>query len=271
MKKIIPFILIISSIAMLAIAYYFYNSNDINERKSRLMNHMKAELLHRSLPNNQFDKDLAQEEYILNKFNIEVSLEQRIAISECVYNADPNFYKEEAIACAKELNSNIIQDLGEETLIKSIANSYFNNDDTPLIIGGFLMIEGLQEKKEDRWSQYLKFISYSGFLYDLRDPEKLSAFYKKYQSLMHNYITYDIYKKHLQGSIDNLLKGYQILNNMPDRAAFLKEVEARGEKNYNHSDSENWRITFWERRALEKNDKIIYSILKKIKKHYEEQ
>lgn len=270
MKKKIPIILIIASVGMLSTAYYLHHSNDITERKSRLMRYIKEQLEYKQLPTNQFDIDLQQEENLLSKIDYNIPLTQKVIVANCINKANPNYNKEEAIKCAQVLNYFIEDKLSEATLIKSIANSFFSNDSTPLIMGGHLMIENLQKNVEKNSPQYLKFISYSGFLYNLREPKKLSDFYEKNLPLMKSYITDAIYKEHLQSSINNLLEGYKILNNAPDRDAFLKEVEARGEKNHNHSDSENWRITFWERRRKEGNDKVIHKILVEVKKYYEE-
>ncbi|WCC44015.1 hypothetical protein PJW08_09370 [Tenacibaculum finnmarkense] len=270
MKKRIHIILIITSVSMLATAYYLYRSNDITERKSRLMRHIKEQLKHKQLPINQFDIDLQKEEFLLTKIDYNIPLTQKIIVANCINNANTNYNKEEAIDCFKTLSYFIVDKISEETLIKSITSSYINNGLRYMVLGGFLRIKDFQNNTEDN-SNYLKLVTYSGFMYNLRDPKKLTAFYKKNQPLMQNYVTNAIYKEHLQNPINNLLKGYQILNNAPDRTVFLKEVEARGEKNYNHSASENWKITFWERRRQEGNDKVIYKILVDVKKHYEEQ
>ncbi|MCF6297458.1 MAG: hypothetical protein L3J08_05680 [Flavobacteriaceae bacterium] len=272
MKKIILITLFVLSLIMLSISFYFYKSNDTTERKSRLMRHIIKELKHRSLPLNSFDKKMqmeGEEALLFYGIDFKVSLNQKVDIAKCLNDVASIYNDEENIKCIDSLNNHIIAKIGEKAFIKSIAHSYFTSGIKYLILGDYVKAKHFKETTNEN-NEYLKLISYSGFLHNLRFPKKLTAFYTKYKPMLHSAISKKLYNKHLATPINNLLEAHQKIESAIDKEAFLEEIYNEASKTYSHSDTENWSITFWNRRNLEKNDKIIYNILTEVKLYYED-
>ena len=268
-KKTILKILIALSILMTGLAYYLYTENDITERKSRLVMYVKNQLKNTPLPTNEFDEKIDAERHILNRKSIELSTSQIYTVSKCLETNKYIGEKEKCTACAEILNKTLIDLEGEESLVKAIAHSYFSSGIKYLTLGGTIKMEKFKNSSDEN-SDYFKAISYSGYLNSLRDPKKLSNFYAKYKPLLHSYITEKLYQKNLKPSIDNLLNAYQKLEIVDNRNEYLKEIDEIASQTHSHSDLKNWSFTFWHRRALENNDEIIYTILKEVKNHYEQ-
>jgi len=256
------------SLVMLGVSFYFYNSNDVTERKSRLMRYIKKELEYKSLPTNVFDKKIENDRYLLTKTNFNVPLIQTVNFSKCLTETDAIYDKEMIIDCARKLNKKLIEQIGEEVIIKAIAHSYFTSGLKYLTLGNDIQTKKFHERTEDN-TDYLKLISYSGFLYNLRDSKKLANFYNKHKPLLQIYISKNVYNTYLASPINNLLIAYQKIENATNKAVFIQNTYNKAEETYSHADVENWSITFWNRRSLEKNDEIIYHILKDVKHYYD--
>ena len=62
------------------------------------------------------------------------------------------------------------------------------------------------------------------------------------------------------------MNSYNTINEQKDKEAYFKKIYYEAETKNKHD--EFWYTTFWKRRALEKNDKIVYAIINEIKEHY---
>ncbi|MCT4664950.1 MAG: hypothetical protein N4A45_06920 [Flavobacteriales bacterium] len=105
------------------------------------------------------------------------------------------------------------------------------------------------------------------FLNRYRNPQKLEEEFNTYKSYFYNRIPKSIYDKVFNKIVTDLLNSFNDIEQQEDKESYFKEIYAKAEIDYSHSDY--WTITFWKRRAEEKNDTVVFNILTEIKKHYE--
>ena len=73
-------------------------------------------------------------------------------------------------------------------------------------------------------------------------------------------------KKYSIKQLTACITAYNEIKSKPDEEAFFKDIYFKAHTQNLHG--KYWNITFWKRRALEKNDTTLYAILKEIKIHY---
>ncbi len=107
------------------------------------------------------------------------------------------------------------------------------------------------------------------FLNRYRNPEKLQEEFDTYKNYFYNKTPKTLYDKIFDEYIAKLLSSYQEIESKEDKEAYFKEIYFKAETQHLHS--KYWEVTFWKRRALEKNDAVLYKILTEIKGHYKQQ
>jgi hypothetical protein len=104
------------------------------------------------------------------------------------------------------------------------------------------------------------------FINRYRNPEKLQIELDKNKDYFFENISRSLYQELFDKTLNNLTNSYNTINEQTDKEAYFKKIYYEAETKNKHD--EYWYITFWKRRALEKNDKIVYAIIKEIKEHY---
>ena len=104
------------------------------------------------------------------------------------------------------------------------------------------------------------------FVNRYRDPIKLKQIYTDNKEYFYNYITKQVYRRVLKKSINSFISSHEEIHNKADKESFYKDIYFKADKQNKHG--ELWKYTFWKRRELEKNDQVIYSILKEVTENY---
>lgn len=228
----------------------------------------------------RFDKEIAYNEYRINKIS---KLEHRI---KYIQQLDKKQYHYESLelnqvdfvkvndcvqghlsenkisnSCKDNIIDLIIDDYGEIGFIESIIGHSINYYSFSI---GYPFPRNLFEEKAPLSSKLILH-----FLNRYRNPQKLQKEFDAYKNYFYNKIPKSIYDKIFDEYITKLISIYEDLENKEDKDAYFKEIYFKAESQNLHS--KYWEVTFWKRRALEKNDMVIYNILKKIKKYYKEQ
>lgn len=201
-------------------------------------------------------------EYYHTEFDLDEK--QYIKVNECMqfYIKDRSFIN--ANNCQKNIVDQILNQIGEKGYIKSIMGdmlSYSTKNEVFLKTDYITNIVGLNTKGSN-----LKDHLILSFVNRYRDPEQLQAIYNNNKMYFFDYIPKSIYDKVYKNYINTFVNSYDDIHNQSNKENFYKEIYFKAEKQNKQSDY--WHYTFWKRRELEKNDKIIYTILKEIDTHY---
>lgn len=106
-----------------------------------------------------------------------------------------------------------------------------------------------------------------GFINRYRDPEILQQTFEKYKEELYLKIPKSLYKKVFEKTISGMLQAHKNLDTQSDREAFFEDIYFKANSQNLHQ--KYWDYTFWKRREIEKNDEVVFSILKDIQDHYE--
>ena len=255
MKKVI-IILIFTGLALVALGYYF------SEKSSQLIAQSEKEtklIQHVTNDEDKVESSLAQlQNNTINYQYLELNKVDYNAVNPCLQ--DYINKKELSSNCDEQLLKVIIDDFGEEGMINSIIgesihystrsfNHNFIND---------LFVE----------SASLKSKLILGFLNKYRNPERLEQIFNKHKHSIYKSIPKSVYQKIFDKKLTTCIAAYEEIAGKSNKEAFYKDIYFKADSQNLHS--KYWNITFWKRRALEKNDKTLYTILKEIKAYYEE-
>lgn len=255
MKKIIV-ILIFTGLALVALGYYF------SEKSSQLIAQSEKEterLIHIANDEDKVENSLAQlQNNTMNHQYLELNQADYNTVNPCLQ--DYINKKELPSNCDEQLLKVIIDDFGEEGMINGIIGESINYSTRSFnhIFFNDLFTE----------SASLKSKLILSFLNKYRNPERLGQIFNKYKYSVCKSIPKSVYQKIFDKKLASCIAAYEEIASKPDKEAFYKDI-------YFKADSQNlhgkyWNITFWKRRALEKNDKTLYAILKEIKAYYDE-
>lgn len=258
MKKAIIIILTLG-LVLVGFAFYFAESSI---------------LLH-----SQFDRKIEYNKYRVNETS---KLEDRI---KHIQQLDENQYNYEYLelnqvdfvkvndCVQKHLSENEITDKCKDVIIDIIVDDYGEVDFIESIIGhsinyysfsiGYPFPRNLFGEKAPLNSKLILH-----FLNRYREPQKLQQEFDAYKNHFYKRIPKSIYDKIFDEYITKLISTYQDIESKEDKEAYFKEIYFKAESQNLHS--KYWKVTFWKRRALEKNNIVIYNILTEIKRHYQE-
>lgn len=260
MRKIILIILFIASLILLGFTYKLYRKNETKEKKLDLSREIREKI-------NEINfKETDKESEV---YDFELTFDDKIVLYNCLNKIESSV---EYLNCSRKIDSILISKIGEETFIKAIANSYIYNGLyylTQWTSRWDLDMSYSRYVEEKRKVFFLKKLCYSGYLTNIRSSDKLLKFYERYKPLMHKHITKELYTSRFMETVDGLLLAHDDLELLANKEDYIKSVYARADSTHLHPEPENWNITFWYRRELEKNDSVVYEILTDIKKHYE--
>lgn len=261
MKKATIVITIISILVSATTYFIIINTNEIMQEIT--LNESITNSIDVTFKSIESSIDDADDDYKYYYQDIELNQKQIIEVNECIqfYLEDESF--ENANNCQEKIVDAILKERGELNFIKSITGdmlSYTKN-------GVFIKYNYLKDligsgKSKNDLKEKLMLV----FINRYRDPLNLETTYQNYKATFFNYISKDVYDKVYKAYINSFLKSYNEIHNREDVEAFYQDIYFKAEKLNKHNDY--WFYTFWKRRELEKNDIVIYTILKEIEDYY---
>ncbi len=187
---------------------------------------------------------------------LELNQSDYATISTCL-----QFYKAQGKLlsnCDDELFKIIIDDFEEEGMVNAIVGETINY--SHLTFNHNFLTDLFA------WDASLKSKLILSFLNQFRNPEKLQQVFSQYKNHIYEYLPKSVYQKIFDKKLTECITAYEKIAAKADKEAFFKDIYFKADTQNLHG--KYWNITFWKRRALEKNDKILYAILKEIKTHY---
>ena len=99
------------------------------------------------------------------------------------------------------------------------------------------------------------------YINSLRTSSVLEAFYNEHKKSFFDNVNQYWYKRLLKDEVEELLLYYNLHHNRAGAKEAIDQLE--------WSSDRSWKNGFWERRTIDGNYKVVYNILKEVKKHYE--
>ena len=262
MKKA-SLIFVLASLILFGCAYYFMqksagliskNDQEVLEIETSLNDNRS------NLPDKLVPPDDKVEYYFMD---LDLKQADHIIINNCLqfYNNDNSF--ENANRCEELIVDAVVKNMGEIDFIKAILGNSISYEKDVSLKGDF--ISSLFNTPTFQSSLKSKLIV--TFLNRYRDPLKLETMFDRYQNFFLNDISNNIFSKLFENQVDVLINSFDEIQEQDDIEAFYQQIYYEAETKNRHA--EFWNFTFWKRRELEKNDQIIYAILKEIKTHYD--
>ncbi len=259
MKKAILIIIILGIILVGGAFYYAESSILLHSQFNEEMKYNEYKTNELSLLENRI-KTIQQLDEFQNHYEyLELNKIDFIKVNNCMQD----YLTEDIISdsCKDDIIDVIIEDYGEVDFIKSTIGHSINYYSFST---GYTFPRNLFGEKAPLSSKLILH-----FFNRYRNPKKLRAEFDAYKNYFYDKIVKSVYKKVFDKYITELLKTYDEIESKDDKEAYFKEIYFKAESQNLHS--KYWEVTFWKRRALEKNDTVIYNILTEIKTHYKEQ
>ena len=262
MKKVSIFFCIIGSI-FLAFTYYFMQkSTRLITKSEQAALKLEAVLTGKiPLPKKSIIPDIEGAYYYYE--NMDLAQKEHIMINDCMqyYINDESF--DNGNRCEELIVDAVIKNMGESEFIEAIIGSAINYKSEVSIKDNLPKMFFDTETTEAPLKSKLILT----FLNRYRDPIKMQTAFNAYKEYFLDNISENLYNKLFQKYLNTFIESYEEINSQEDKESFYKKIYYEAETKNRHS--EFWKYTFWKRRELEKNDQVIYAILKEIKSHYE--
>jgi hypothetical protein len=254
MKKAI-ILLVIISVSFLGYAYY------LMQKSSELIS-LNEEEIYEIVESNSSNSIASDEEFMYYFENMVLEQEDHIIINNCLQNIINENNNSTSSKCEDIILDVIIDKMGKTQLINAIIGNMINYNSVISFKYDFYKTLFPSQNDEKAISSKLIFT----FINRYRNPEKLKLEFDSNKNYFFEKITKDLYEKLFEKTLNNFIDSYTKINEQEDKEGFYKKVYYEAETKNKHN--EFWFITFWKRRELEKNDTIVYAILKEIKSHY---
>ncbi len=260
MKKAIVIILALG-MGMLLLAYYYaylyvrFYQSDMKQLEKLIDKNSSLNSRIYHLQKNDENK----QEYN----HIELSEYDYISLHNCIQQSFLN-EKELPYNCKEGVINILISENGEIDFIKSVMGHFI--DYYWFEFDHFYLEDLFNAENMYYDDNLLKERLILHFLNKYRNPQKLQKAFNKYKNYFYNKIPKSLYDKVLMKKVTALLNAYKEIESKEDKEAYFKEIYFKAESQRSHL--EYWETTFWKRRELEKNDKVIFSILTEIQAHY---
>lgn len=160
--------------------------------------------------------------------------------------------------CAAQVLQVIMDDFSEEGMVNAIVGEAIDYNNLSFNHNFF--------KELFRTDASLKSKLMAGFLNKFRNPERLQDMFNSHKQHLYSNIPKSVYQNIFASQLDKCMAAYEEIQSKTDKEAFFKDIYFKADSQHLHD--KYWRFTFWKRRALEKNDTVLYAILKDIKNHY---
>lgn len=258
MKKII-LITTVLALVIMGFSFYFASLSNIlikqYDNQVKYNQHKTNEIL--KLENRKkCIEQLNQNNY--NYKSLELNQVDFIKVNNCLQS----YLTAEVISdnCIEYITNSIIKNYGKTNFIKSIIGHSINY--RSLSINYYFPKDLFDENASLSKKIILSYLN------TLRDSKKIEKEFNTYKKYFYRKITKRMYNKFFDTYITQLISTYQNIERKEDKEAYFKNIYFKAESQNLHS--KYWEVTFWKRRALEKNDTVIYNMLTEIKRHYKQ-
>ncbi|WP_108424805.1 hypothetical protein [Flagellimonas amoyensis] len=255
MKKVI-IILGIIGLGGVGVAYYFSLESlkvmdQVQEEES--LNEVLAD-------NKSIAEESAREELIYGNSIIYQSIDFTKPEYEVIGPCIQNFHttgKLDAL-CLNEVLEAVVGDLREEGFINAVIGSSIDYENLALDPTFLDNLFSEQTSLANALSL--------GFLNRYRSPKKMQQAFDRYKTDLFNSVPKSLYQKVFERKVLECLSAYEEITGQANREAFFEDIYFKADTQNLHG--QYWTYTFWKRREMEKNDKVLYVILTEIKNHY---
>ena len=163
--------------------------------------------------------------------------------------------------CSKQVLDVVVDDFGELGFIKAIIGSCI---DYSSISYEYSFLKNLFHDDSSLSNKLVL-----GFLNRYRDPNRLKQTFKKYKDHLYQSVSKELYQTVFKKQVNELVSTYEEIGRQNNKRDFFKNIYFKADTQIRHDNY--WKYTFWKRRELERNDRVIYTILKEVKDHYSAQ
>ena len=252
-------ILVIIGLGLVGVAYYFsLESFKLIERKQ------EGDYLNEViLENEMIAEESAREELvygntIINQY-MDLTKPEYAVINPCMQKFH-HTGKLDAL-CLNEVLDAVVDDFGEDSFIKAVIGSSIEYENLAL---DHTFLEKLFSERSSL-ADKLRL----GFLNRYRNPDRLQRAFDRYKDNLFGSIPKSLYQKIFEKKLVECLSAYEEIARQTNKEAFFEDIYYKADMRNQHA--QYWKYTFWKRRAIEKNDKMLYAILVEIKNHYNDQ
>ncbi|WP_421809736.1 hypothetical protein [Flagellimonas sp.] len=258
MKKAVV-ILVIVGLGLVGVAYYF------SLESLKLMERVQEdEYLNEVLLENEMIADESAKEELSYGNTV---IYQTIDLSKPEYAIiNPCMKRFQAIGeldplCLNTILDVVVDDFGEQGFINAMIGASIDYDNLAL---DHTYLEKLFAK-----SNSLANTLTLGFLNRYRNPSNLQKAFDRHKASLLKNVPKNLYQKVFEKQVDECLSAYKEIADQSNKEVFFEDIYFKADSQNLHG--QYWKYTFWKRREIEKNDKIIHAILSEIKKYYDGQ
>ncbi len=254
MKKLVTIFAIVG-LCLVGLAYYFSSQSlRLIERKQQ------GDFFNETIEKQMIADRSAREELLygntISHQSIDLSKPEHATINLCMqhYQAKGEL---DAI-CLNNLLKVVVDDFGELAFLKATIGSCIDYDHLVL---DHRFLPNLFNKNTSLANRLTL-----GFLNRFRNPERLRDAFDKYSGDFFKNTPKSLYQKVFENQVNELLSTYEEIKDQKNKETFFENLYFKADSQNLHS--KYWKYTFWKRREIEKNDRIIFTILNEIKQHY---
>ncbi len=256
MKKI-TIILVIISVLFSGYAYYFMQkSSDLIQQSEQEVYEITDDISENKMPSD------AEFTYYFEEMDLKQ--EDHIIINNCLQNMISEENKTTSSKCEDIILDVVIEKMGKTQFINAILGNMINYNEKIYFKHDFY--KTLFPSNNDKTAISSKLIF--TFVNRYRNPEKLKIEFDKNKDYFLENLPRSLYQELFEKTLNNFINSYNTINEQTDKEAYFKKIYYEAETKNKHG--EFWYTTFWKRRALEKNDQVVYAIMSEIKEYYKE-
>lgn len=258
MKKAV-IILVITGLGLVGAAYYFSHESLKLMEQVQEDEHLNEVLLE----NEMIADESAREELIYGNTiiyqSIDLSKPEYAVINPCMQKFQAS--DELDALCLNTILDVVVDDFGEQGFINAVIGASIDYDNLAL---DHTFLDNLFSERSSLANRLNL-----GFLNRYRNPSNLQRAFDRYKTHLLKNIPKSLYQKVFEKQVDECLSAYEEIADQKNKEAFFEDIYFKADSQNSHG--QYWKYTFWKRREIEKNDKIIYAILSEIKRHYDDQ
>lgn len=249
-------ILITISVCIFGYAYYFM------QKSSELINQSEESIY--EIDDNISSKSIPSDaEFVYYFEDMYLNQEEHIIINNCLQNIT-NEKNNTTSKCDDIILDAVIDNMGETEFIIAILGNMINYNNDIYFKHDFYKTLFPSNNEKTTISSKLIFT----FINRYRNPEKLRIEFDENKDYFFENISRSLYQELFEETLNKFTESYITINKQDDKEAYFKKIYYEAETKNKHG--EFWYTTFWKRRALEKNDDIVYAIINEIKEYYKD-
>ncbi|KAB5492130.1 MULTISPECIES: hypothetical protein [Flagellimonas] len=258
MKKAVVILLVIG-LGWVGVAYYFSSESlKLIEEKQEVDYLNEVILENEMIADESAKEDLTYGNSIIYQ-SIDLTKPEYAVINPCMQDFHASG-KWDAL-CLNEVLDVVVDDFGEEGFMNALIGSSIDYDN--LALDPTFLRNLFSERPSLANALSL------GFLNRYRNPGNLQQTFDRYKADLFKSITKSLYQKVFEQQVDELLSAHEEISGQNNKEAFFEDLYFKADTRNIHR--QYWKYTFWKRREIEKNDKVLYAILTEVKNHYNEQ